>query len=90
MAPSGPSASGSFVQRLTLTDVATGWTKCAPLLFRKQSLLGEVLTALRPILPFPLRGFDTDNDSVFMNETIRDWCEAAGAEFTRSRAVSKD
>ena len=90
VAHSGPSASGSFVQTLTLTDVATGWTECAPLLFREQSLLSEVLTALRPILPFPLLGFDTDNDSVFMNETIRDWCEAAGAEFTRSRPYRKN
>src|SRR5215468_6545575 len=32
VAHSGPSASGSFVQTLILTDVATGWTECAPLL----------------------------------------------------------
>ncbi len=35
------------------------------------------MTALRPTLPFPLLGFDTDNDSVFMNETIKGWCETA-------------
>ena len=52
VAHSGPSASGSFVQTLTLTDVATGWTQCAPLLFREQRLLSEVMTALRPALPF--------------------------------------
>lgn len=33
----------------------------------------------------PLLGFDTDNDGVFMNETIRGRCEAAKVEFTRSR-----
>ena len=90
VAHSGPSASGSFVQTLTLTDVATGWTECAPLLFREQRLLGEVMTALRPALPFPLLGFDTDNDSVFMNETIKDWCEAAQVDFTRSRPYRKN
>ena len=90
VAHSGPSASGSFVQTLTLTDVATGWTECAPLLFREQRLLSEVMTALRPALPFPLLGFDTDNDSVFMNETIRDWCEAAQVAFTRSRPYRKN
>ena len=46
VAHGGPSASGSFVQTLTLTDVATGWTECAPLPFREQHLLGEVMTAL--------------------------------------------
>lgn len=83
VAHSGPSASGSFVQTLTLTDVATGWTECTPLLFREQRLLSEVMTAMRPALPFPLLGFDTDNDSVFMYETIKDCCEAAEVEFTR-------
>ena len=67
VAHSGPTAEGSFVQTLTLTDIATGWTECAPLLVREQTLLTEVLGEVRKRLPFPLLGFDTDNDSVFMN-----------------------
>jgi hypothetical protein len=59
------------VQTLVLTDIATGWTECAPLLVREQGLLTEVLTEIRKLLPFPLLGFDTDNDSVFMNNTSR-------------------
>ena len=90
MAHSGSSASGSFVQTLNLTDVATGWTECAPLLFREQRLLGKVMTALRMALPFPLLGFDTDNDSVFMSETIKAWCEEAQVTFTRSRPYRKN
>jgi hypothetical protein len=46
------------VQTLVLTDVATGWTECAPLLVREQKLLSEVLTELRRLLPFDLLGFD--------------------------------
>lgn len=34
-------------------------------------------------------GFATDNDSVFVNETIKGWCEAAQVEFTRSRPYRK-
>src|SRR3954469_18454076 len=30
-------------------------------------------------------GFDTDNDTVFMDETVRDYCRMAGIEFTRCR-----
>ena len=41
VAHSGPTAKGSFVQTLTLTDIATGWTECAPLLVREQKLLTE-------------------------------------------------
>jgi hypothetical protein len=43
VAHSGLVARGSFVQTLVLTDIATGWTECAPLLVREQRLLTEVL-----------------------------------------------
>jgi hypothetical protein len=61
-----------------LTDIATGWTKCAPLLVREQQVVTEVLTQMRRQLPFALLNFDTDNDSVFINETVRDYCADAG------------
>jgi hypothetical protein len=77
VAHSGPTAKGSFVQTLTSTDIATGWTECAPLLVREQKLLTEVLSEMRQRMPFPLLGFDTDNDSVFMNETVKTYCADA-------------
>jgi hypothetical protein len=90
VAHSGPTAKGSFVQTLTLTDIATGWTECAPLLVREQGLLTEVLGELRKLLPFALLGFDTDNDSVFLNETVRDYCAREGIAFTRCRPYRKN
>jgi hypothetical protein len=90
VAHSGPSASGAFVQTLVLTDIATGWTECAPLLLREQTLLVGVLGELRSLLPFPLLGLDTDNDTVFMNETLRDYCRDAGIELTRCRPYRKN
>src|SRR5229473_3957142 len=90
VAHSGPVTKGSFVQTLVLTDIATGWTECAPLLVREQRLLTEVLSEMRKLLPFAFLGLDTDNDSVFMNETVRDYCLAAGVEFTRCRPYRKN
>jgi hypothetical protein len=90
VAHSGPTADGSFVQTLTMTDIATGWTECAPLLVREQTVLVAVLSELRKRMPFPLLGFDTDNDSVFMNETVRSYCKEAGVEFTRCRPYRKN
>jgi hypothetical protein len=75
---------------LVLTDIATGWTECAPLLVREQRLLTEVLGEIRKLLPFALLGLDTDNDSVFMNETVRDYCQQVGIEFTRCRPYRKN
>ena len=90
VAHSGPTARGSFVQTLVLTDIATGWTECAPLLVREQRLLTEVLGEVRKLLPFPLLGFDTDNDTVFMNETVQAYCANAGVAFTRCRPYRKN
>jgi hypothetical protein len=90
VAHSGPVTRGSFLQTLVLTDIATGWTECAPLLVREQRLLTEVLGEMRKLLPFALLGFDTDNDSVFMNETVRDYCLDAGIAFTRCRPYRKN
>jgi hypothetical protein len=41
-------------------------------------------------MPFPLLGFDTDNDSVFMNETVHTYCKEAGVAFTRCRPYRKN
>jgi len=90
VAHSGPSTAGSFVQTVVLTDIATGWTECAPLLFREQRLLSEVLTVLREAMPFTLLGFDTDNDTVFINATVKDWCDGGDIAFTRSRPYRKN
>jgi hypothetical protein len=59
-------------------------------LVREQRLLTEVLSELRKLMPFTLLGLDTDNDSVFMNETVRGYCEKAGVEFTRCRPYRKN
>ena len=90
VAHSGPVASGAFIQTLVLTDIATGWTECAPLLVREQTLLVGVLREVRAWMPFPLLGFDSDNDSVFINETVRDYCLAEGIVFTRCRPYRKN
>jgi hypothetical protein len=91
VAHSGPTARGSYVQTLVLmTDIATGWTECAPLLVREQVLVTEVLDEVRRVLPFDLLGFDMDNDTAFMNETVRGYCAAAEVEFTRCRPYRKN
>jgi hypothetical protein len=47
VAHSGPFAKGAFTQTLVFTDIATGWTECAPLLVREQTVLTVALTDLR-------------------------------------------
>jgi hypothetical protein len=86
----GGSMSGSFVHSFVLTDVATGWTECLPLVARQQELVLEALEVFRERLPIELKGLDTDNDSAFINEVLVDYCDGAGIAFTRSRAYRKN
>ena len=86
---SGP-LSGSFIHGLVATDVCTGRTEAVPFLAKEQSLIVEGLEAIGQRLHFPIRGIDSDNDGVFINETLIGYCTDHGIEFTRSRAYRKN
>jgi hypothetical protein len=45
---------------------------------------------LKAALPFALVGIDTDNDTVFINETVKAYCEVNRIEFTRCRPYRKN
>jgi hypothetical protein len=53
--------SGAFVQTMVLTDVATGWTECIPIVVREAEMVVHALGRARELFPFPLRGVDFDN-----------------------------
>lgn len=86
----GDTNRGSFVHSLVLTDIASGWTECAPLVVRESSLLVEALERVRLGLPFPLQALDVDNGSEFVNETMIQYCLHNGIELTRSRPYRKN
>ena len=63
---------GNFVHSLTLTDIHSGWTECAALVVREQTLVVEGIGMIRRQLPFLLRGLGhRQRLCVFMNETCR-------------------
>ena len=82
----GGPLSGSFIHSLVATDICTGWTEAVPLLAREQSLIVAGLEAIGQRLPFPIRGIDSDNDGVFINQTLIQYCADRDIESTRSRA----
>lgn len=90
VAHGGTTVAGAFVQTLVLTDVATGWTECVPLVVREAEMVVHALARARELFPFPLRGVDFDNDSLFMNDLVVGWCRTQGLEVTRSRAYRKN
>lgn len=86
----GDVAAGSYVHTLSLTDIASGWTECLPLLVRESSLVVEAVDGLRSSLPFRLCGLDVDNGAEFLNDTLLRYCMSLGIEFTRSRPYHKN
>jgi hypothetical protein len=77
VAHAGTSVIGSL-QTMVLTDIATGWTECVPVVVRSGELVIEALAAAERLFPFPVRGVDFDNDSAFMNEPVVEWCRQQG------------
>jgi hypothetical protein len=90
VAHGGTSVAGSFIQTLTMVDIATGWTECLPLVTRDGSLVVEAMKHAQSMFPWLLRGVDFDNDSAFMNDVVVPWCRQQNLEVTRSRAYKKN
>src|ERR1700720_2592809 len=90
VAHGGTSVAGSFIQTLTMVDVATGWTECLPLVSREGSLVVEAIKRAQSLFPWIILGADFDNDSAFMNDIVVPWCRAQKLEVTRSRAYKKN
>src|SRR6202795_882511 len=90
VAHGGTSVAGSFIQTLTMVDVATGWTECMPLLTRESGLVVRAMERAQNLFPWLIRGADFDNDSAFMNDVVVPWCRAQKIEVTRSRAYKKN
>ena len=86
----GSSMAGAFVWTLVLTDIASGWTECVPLLVRDAGAVVDAVDRLRGALPFPLRGVATDNGSEYLNEVLIGFCKEHGIELTRSRPYRKN
>ena len=79
----GGSLEGAFLYTFTLTDVATTWTECLPLLHRTQHGVVHAVQRARGMFPFPLLGIDTDNGSEFINEELMAYCATEQLTFTR-------
>ena len=88
----GGSSSGLFLWTLTLTDIHTGWTELAPLWGNSGGEVCRALEAVEARMPFEMVGFDCDNGSEFLNETLEKYLLGVdrSVEWTRSRAYKKN
>ena len=86
----GETTEGQYLNTLTCTDIATGWTECLGLPNKTQLAVSQAIQILRHRLPFPLLGLDSDNGSEFINDTLYRYCLSEQITFTRSRPYKKN
>jgi hypothetical protein len=81
----GGNPRGEFCFTLDMTDVATGWTELAAVPNKARIWVIQALQELRPRLPFPLLGLDSDNGGEFINHHLQAYCQQEQLNLTRSR-----
>jgi hypothetical protein len=86
----GLSTEGTYLNTLTATDLATGWTECRALPNKTQAAVSKAIIEIRHDLPFLLLGLDSDNGSEFINGTLYSYCIDEKITFTRSRPYQKN
>lgn len=86
----GPTFAGEFVRTLTMTCLVTGWTENASIRNNASKWIVQAVQELTAAFPFPLRVFDSDNGSEFINHDVADWLQARDIAQTRSRPYRKN
>jgi len=92
VAHGGDSTEGDFIWSLTFTDVFTGWTFNGAVWNKGQEGVFGLLRQFEEQLPFPVRGFHTDNGGEFLNHHLhRYYLERdTPVEMTRTRPGRKN
>ena len=86
----GGHAAGEHVWTLTVTDIATGWTENRSVPTKARKWVMAALDDITAVMPFPIRGIDSDNGAEFINFHLLDWCDKHQITFTRSRVGNKN
>ena len=89
----GGKIEGDYANTVDFLDIATGWTEQRAVWGKGETGVLEQIKDVEQSLPFPLRGFDSDNGGEFLNHhLLRHFTDnrKTPIQFTRSRAYKKD
>ncbi len=87
---SGDSASGEFIFSLNVTDILSSWTETRAVMGKGQQGVLAALEEICAVLPFALKGVDSDNGGEFINAHLLRFCQQHKIQFTRGRPYKKD
>ncbi len=88
----GTSMAGQFVFTVNAVDIATGWTEQRAVWGKGETGVLKAIQSIEEHLPFPLRGFDSDNGGEFINYHLQKYLtkRKRPVEYTRSREYEKN
>lgn len=86
----GSSASGDYINTVSLTDISSGWWEGEAVMGKGQNAVFEALKLMRLRTPFVWKGLDSDNGSEFINYHLFNYCNSENLLFTRSRENKKN
>lgn len=85
VAHNGGDPAGEFIFSLDLVEIYSGWSEQYAVMGKgKKGIVASVDNA-KQIVPFILKGLDSDGGSEFINWHMVDYCENNNLGFTRSR-----
>lgn len=88
----GNSLQGDFINTLTVTDLATGWTENRALWGKTGSAVVSAMKEIEEVLPFYMKGFASDNGSEFLNQEMENYLleRKRKVKWTRRRPYKKN
>jgi hypothetical protein len=88
----GSSVAGMFIYSINCVDIATSWTESRAVWGKGEKGVLKAIQNIEDHLPFPLKGFDCDNGSEFLNWHLMKHLTGRKkpVQFTRSRAYKKN
>jgi len=88
----GMSTAGQYVVSVNAVDLASGWTEARAVWGKGERGVLQAFQSMEKALPFPLRGFDSDNGSEFLNHHMHAYLRGRRrrVQQTRSREYKKN
>lgn len=86
----GSSASGEYINNLSVVEVSTGWWEGEAVMGKSQERAVGALKIVRNRLPCPLLGIHPDNGTNLLNYLLYNYTQDEKIEFTRSRPYKKN
>lgn len=81
----GGNPNGHFARTLNAIELSSGWVEPRAIINEAQRWTKEALVDIKEKAPVPILSIHSDNDSVFLNERLQQWCRQEGILYARGR-----